>query len=151
MRRNNHLILTFLLSLGFFLFSFWSNYPRNNNLLLEYRGPQDKPIPHLIFCTNTSDTTFGGYPYYSFKISEENFNALTNIIKDFIKAWKSSNDSVLGYYTYRIQTGNTRYSYNTDNKNDTKRLLLLIGDLIESKATKKEVQKIIDDIIERIW
>lgn len=151
MKKISRIVLLLLPVLFFFLLSFGKHCPKNNYLFLEYRGSQDKPIPHLILYTNTFDSLIDGYPYYSFKISEKNFNTIIDEIGEFKNAWKSPCDSVLGYYNYTIQADKTKQTYITDNKIDTKHLLFLIVGSIESKDVKIEIQEIIYDIVQRIW
>ncbi len=118
-------------------------------LILSYGGPQNKPVPTIIFYVNSykkPENTF----LKTFKITKETFASIKKEIETDT-LYKLNNPKEAGYFNFTIVDKSETNIFATFDKETTKRMLLKIPTVIHNSKLRREIIDEIEYVSVRLW
>jgi hypothetical protein len=147
-------VIAFCVQFLIFITQADKSIPNTSYIILEYKGPSDKPAPIIIFYTETfEEKGWMEYNYFvrKYKVSIKCWNLIYREIQNFDSAFNNPENKSLGYYTMEIQNEDKTQRCFVNNKNNTERLLGNILMVIEDSSIKANVKRRFKDVSERIY
>lgn len=142
--------------LGYFfpiLFAFVvKNCINTDSIRLEYGGPQDKPIPTMVFYVDSLDKSgLLRYTYRSYKIKRDCLISMEKKIQEFDSTYKIGKEGEVGYYNFIINKNGVKTTYISNNKINSRRLIYNLIESIADSTTKQKVLIRFAEISSQMW